>query len=89
MAHTRHIHKRMNQRGITASLVDLVCQFGMPDGDKLILNRKNTEALLKQMDSMKRDLLEVHKKGGLVVVEQNDAQITAYSLDSYSRKKAH
>jgi len=89
MAHTRHIHKRMSQRGISASLVDLVSQFGMPDGDKLILDRKNTEALLKHMDAMKRNLLEIHKKGGVVVVEQNDAQITTYALDSYTRGKAH
>jgi hypothetical protein len=79
----------MSQRGINTSLVDLVSQFGMPDGDKLILTKKNTEALLKEMDAMKRNLLEIHKKGGLVVVEQSDTQITAYALDSYSRKKVN
>lgn len=88
MAHTRHIQKRMSQRAINASLVDLTSQFGMLHGDKVILSKKNVEALLKEMDSMKRDLLEIHKKGGLVVVEQNDQQITTYTLDSYSRKKA-
>lgn len=89
MAHTRHIHKRMSQRGITASLVDLVSQFGMPDGDKVILSKKNTEALLKELDAMKRDLLSIHKKGGVVVVEQGESQITTYALDSYTRGKAH
>ena len=89
MAHTRHIHKRMSQRGINNCLVDLVTQFGLPDGDRLILSRKNTEALLREMDEIRRNLLTIHKKGGLVVVEQSDTQITTYALDSYSRKKAN
>ena len=88
MAHTRHVHKRMSQRGINTSLVDLASQFGMPDGDKVVLSKKNVEALLKEMEMMKKDLLKIHKKGGLVVVEQDDIRITTYALDSYSRKKA-
>ena len=87
MAHTRHIQKRMNQRGITAGLIDIVSKFGVAQGDKLILNKKNAEAALKELESVKKGLLDIHKKGGLVVVESGDAQITTYSLDSYSRKK--
>ncbi|MCT6701377.1 hypothetical protein [Rheinheimera sp. 4Y26] len=87
MAHTRHIQKRMSQRGITTGLVNLVSQFGVEHGDKLILNKKNTEALLKALENMKKDLLDIHKKGGIVVVECGDTLITTYALDSFSRKK--
>jgi len=44
--------------------------------------------LLSAVNGLKTDLLAVQSKGGLVVVEQNDCQITVYALDSYSRKKA-
>jgi len=88
MARTRHIHKRMSQRGITSRMVDLVSQYGIDAGDRIILDRKNTEALLKAVDHLRKDLLEVHSKGGLVVVEAGDAQITTFAVDSYSPKKA-
>lgn len=87
MAKTKHIHKRMSQRGIKSRLVDLVSQFGVDQDDKVVLTRKNVEALLGAVDDLKRQLLEVHSKGGLAVVEQGGYQITAYALDSYSRRK--
>jgi hypothetical protein len=36
MTHTRHIQKRISQRGITTGLVNLVSQFGVEQGDTLI-----------------------------------------------------
>lgn len=88
MARTKHIHQRMTQRGITSRRVDLTARFGMDHGDKIILNRKNTKRLLSEMDRFRKGLLDIHAKGGLVVVEENDAQITTYPLTSYTRKKA-
>lgn len=88
MAKTRHIHKRMSQRGINSRLVDLVSQYGMNHGDKIILSRKNAEALIGAVGNLKSQLIEVQSKGGLVVVERGDYQITVYPIDSYSRKKA-
>ncbi|QSR35887.1 hypothetical protein CFI10_12920 [Marinobacterium iners] len=86
MARTRHIHQRMSQRGISGRLIDLVSRYGVDNGDKVVLDRKNTEALLKAMDAMRQDLLAIQAKGGVVVVEQNGVQITTYALDSYSRR---
>lgn len=88
MARTRHIQKRMSQRGINSRLIDLVSQFGIDHGDKVILSRKNAEALIGAVNNLKSQLLEIQSKGGLVVVEQGDYQITVYPLDSYSRKKS-
>lgn len=85
MARTRHIHKRMSQRSISSRLVDLVSNYGMESGDKLILDRKNIDALLKAVDYFRKDLLTLQSKGGVVVVENNGVQITTYTLDSYRR----
>lgn len=88
MSRTRHIHQRISQRGIASRLLDLTAQFGVDCGDKIILDRKNTESLLSEIDKVRKDLLEIHIKGGLVVVESDGTQITAYNLNSYSRKKS-
>ena len=44
MAKTRHIARRMSQRGIKSEVLDMVSKFGVRDGDKLILNRKACQA---------------------------------------------
>ena len=87
MARTRHLHKRMSQRGINALLVDLVCEYGLEDGDKLVLDRKNTTRILEEIARVSKRLERIRSKGGIVVVEANDAQITTYALDSYSAAK--
>lgn len=88
MAKTRHMHKRMNQRGVTQHMVDLVRQFGVNINDKQILDRKNIDALLNRIEVLHKDLLKLRDKGGLVVVEDNDTLITTYRIDSYNRKMA-
>lgn len=86
MSQTRHIQKRMSQRGIQKKLLNVVTSFGVSsDRDKIILNKKNTEAVLKQLDSLRQKLLDIHKKGGLVVVEVDNDLITTYHLNSYQR----
>lgn len=83
MARTRHIHQRMAQRGINGHVVELVSQYGESVGDKVILDRKNIDALLRAVDHFKKDLLRVRDKGGVVVVEEDGHQLTTYNLNSY------
>ena len=83
MAKTRHIHKRMSQRGVTDRMLKLVSKFGMKSGDKRVLDRKNLDALLKNMDTLRKDLVKLRDKGGLVVIEKDDTQITTYNLNSF------
>ena len=85
MSKTRHIQKRMNQRAIRESLLSLVAEFGVESGDKIVLNRKGAESVLQQLEAMKKSLLEVHKKGGLIVVEAGNRLVTTYQLNSYQR----
>ena len=85
MITTNHFLARMSQRGISKKLVDLVCEYGKEKGDKLILNKKTTQTLIKEIDSMRKELLRIMDKGGVTVVLDNDALITAYNTNSYKR----
>jgi hypothetical protein len=71
----------MSQRGITTRMVDVVSNFGLAQGDKRILNCKNVDALVKQLDTLRKDLLKLRDKGGVVVIQSDELQITAYNLN--------
>ena len=49
------------------------------------MDRKNLDALLKNIDNIRKDLIKLRDKGGLVVIEAQDTQITTYNLNSYRR----
>jgi len=85
MAKTRHIQQRMNQRGIKSEMLDIVQQFGMWQGDKCILNRKACNDVLSELDKIRRDVIKMKEKGGLVLVHDDGADITTYALESYKR----
>lgn len=87
MVRTRHMPQCMGQRGVTSRLVVLTSQYGTGHGDRIVLNRKNVEELLACMNALRKDLLTIHEKGGLGVIESGEAQITVYCLDSYNQKK--
>ena len=85
MAKTRHISARMSQRGINSEVLSVVKQFGSWKGDKCILNRKACDDVLCELERVRRTVIKAQHKGGIVLVESNDVQITTYSLDSYER----
>lgn len=85
MLTTSHCQARMSQRGLPKKLVDLVLEFGKYSGDKLILNKKATHKVIKEIDSIRKELLRVMDKGGITVVLDNDTLITAYNTNSYKR----
>lgn len=76
MHHTKHIEKRMAQRGISKAMVDLVLNYGEEAGDKVILGQRSAKRLLEEM----RTLLKIIDKGGVTVVTQGEALITAYNF---------
>ena len=82
---TKHSLVRMSQRGLAKKLVDLAFEFGKEQGDKLILNRKATQKLIHEIDTMRKELLKVIDKGGVTLVVDNDTLITAYNTNSYKR----
>ena len=85
---TKHVHQRMNQRGITGQMLELAITYGDYDGDKLLLNRKMISLFLREIESLKAKLLKVMDKGGVVLGIGDDGQgITTYNYDSYRRNK--
>ena len=81
MITTNHVLARMSQRGISKKLIDLVYEYGKEKGDKLILNRKTTQRVITEIDSMRKELLRIMDKGGVTVVIDNDTLITVYNVN--------
>ena len=67
-------------------MLEVVSDFGVIIGDKTILDYKNSDAFLKEMERISKELRKIRDKGGLVVVESDGVQITAYNLNSYDRR---
>ena len=75
---TYHFDSRMNQRGIRRRLVDLTLDLGEPEGDRVVLSVKTIDQEILDLQRRMRDLTEARKKGGVVVVSEDDALITTY-----------
>ena len=83
MCRTRHMQQRMSQRGITSEIIEMLLRFGVSDGDKIILTRKNCQLLSKLFADLKRTTDKMAEKGGYTVVANGDSLITTYRLGSY------
>ena len=46
MLSTKHFKSRMSQRGISKKVIDLVLPFGKDEGDKLFLDKKETQKII-------------------------------------------
>ena len=79
MLTTKHLAQRMSQRGITKKMIDLAMEYGIDKGDKIVLNRKITQKILKDLEALKKDLLKVMDKGGVIVICDADTLITTYN----------
>lgn len=91
MAKTRHIQRRMNQRGIDQQLVTVARDFGKTvqsnGAMKHLLTRKGVDATIRRLDRLRGSLLKARDKGGVVLVDgQDGVEITAYRLNSYRRQ---
>ncbi|WP_323587119.1 hypothetical protein [Aliarcobacter butzleri] len=87
MFSTNHFKSRMSQRGISKKVIDLVLAFGKDEGDKLFLDRKETQRIIYQIDNLRNTLLKVMDKGGVAVVVEDETLITTYNLDKKNRNK--
>lgn len=68
MTTTNHILARMSQRGISKKLIYLVYEYGKEKGDKLIFNKKTTQKVIQEIDSMRKELIRIMDKGGVTVM---------------------
>lgn len=87
MAKTRHIQQRMNQRAINSQMLEIVKMFGVDDGDKTYLNRKGIDAVLDELNKISQQMQKMRSRGGVVLVESGETEITTYTLDSYNRSQ--
>lgn len=85
---TKHFGSRMNQRGIRKRLINLTLELGELDGDRIILSRSAIDAELAELQRRMRDLTEARKKGGVVVISEDDALITTYRGVGTGRKRS-
>lgn len=78
---TKHFDARMQQRGIRHDMVNMVERYGMPRGDKIVLDkkgcRKRRSELLRELEAIDR----IAARGGLTVVQVGESCITTYTLD--------
>ncbi|MDN5053941.1 DUF4258 domain-containing protein [Aliarcobacter butzleri] len=87
MFSTNHFKSRMSQRGISKKVIDLVLAFGKHEGDKLFLDKKETQRIIYQIDNLRNTLLKVMDKGGVAVIVEDETLITTYNLDKKHRSK--
>ncbi len=88
MHKTRHIQQRMSQRGITEAIINMVFDFGISDGDKITLDKKNCQLLSKLFEQMKRTTDKMAEKGGYTLVASGESLVTVYRLNSFNFAKA-
>ena len=81
LAFTKHAIARMNQRGISKEMIDLTLEYGSYAKDKVILKSRDIKRLLHKVSKeVKKKLLKILDKGGLVVVLSDDySVITVYN----------
>jgi hypothetical protein len=85
MTKTKHYLARISQRGIRESTVQLAQQHGIPQGNKLVLGRKQIRSVLDALDRERKELIRAMDKGGVIVVECGGTLVTAYDFDSFNR----
>ena len=86
MAKTRHIQHRMSQRAINNEMLAIVERFGTWKGDKCILNRDACKGVLSELEHIRKNVIRMQEKGGVVLVQDDGVDITTYALDSYKHK---
>ena len=82
MHFTHHIAKRMSQRGVSRKMLDLVLDYGVNEGDKVVLGRREAAHLIENFRETMRLLIKVMDKGGVVVVAEGEHLITTYNCTS-------
>lgn len=82
MHKTQHATHRMSQRGISGAMVEFALEWGINDGDKYVLGKKEAIARLEQLKQEERTLKRVIDKGGLIVVADGEHVITTYNWNA-------
>ncbi|HDS1096358.1 DUF4258 domain-containing protein [Stenotrophomonas maltophilia] len=81
---TLHFSQRMSQREVSREMVRLVREYGVLEGEKVVLGQRAAGQVIDELMDKLRVLKKIQDKGGVIVVEDGDSLITTYS---YSRRR--
>lgn len=85
---TIHFKQRMSQRGIKSEFVDFLLKFGVVDGDKTTLTKKDCIFLSQMFSRFKKTVDKMAEKGGYTLVANEESLITIYRVNSFNEAKA-
>ena len=80
MKYTQHFVKQAHNRGITSTMITLVELFGYEYGDRMLLDRKQTQELLLEVNVLRKQLIKLCEKGGIALVRKNGQVITGFPI---------
>lgn len=80
MTATQHCIKQMHNRGITHSMIQLVQMFGYQVGDRVMMDKKQIQELLAEVNELRHQLMKMYEKGGVTVVERDGRIITTFAI---------
>lgn len=86
MRFTLHSRHRMARRGIPQRLVRLALRHGRIEGDRHVLDRRETKRLVEALQEDLRLAMHVLDKGGITVVEDSGGVITTWNRDEPVRR---
>lgn len=90
MRFTQHSRHRMARRGIPQRLVNFALRHGRVEGDRHVLDRRETRLLVESLQEDLRLAMHVLDKGGVTVVEEDGNVITTWNNgESVRRPRAH
>lgn len=79
---SHHATQRLSQRGISRRLMDFTLRYGRVEGDKRILDRKESRRIIEILNEELRLARQAMDKGGVTVVDCGDTIVTAYNLET-------
>jgi len=71
----------MKQRGIPNALAELALAHGRPEQDKYILDRREVDRRLDEINYERSLLLKARDKGGVTVIAESDTLVTVYNCN--------
>lgn len=85
MNFTDHVRRRMQQRGISSEMIDLVLQTGKIEQDRFVLDRRGALRLLEAHERQGQLIKKMVDKGGVTIVAEDGNLITTYNCTGRRR----
>jgi len=63
---TKHLLGRISQRGLSKDILEIVLKFGNSKGDKITLNKKMTQKVIKELDDLRKKLTKENDSSLLI-----------------------